>query len=186
MLGNIKEQMLYDFLKRNMEVEGSYSYTNECGITKCITFNGNDYIVDNESVLTDKELAEISVYENVDNEMIEFNSSARDILLSEVLNDSDYSDRKLLLVILFNNIFLEDENKSLTLTDKQYKEWLNTNNQQYITSKQFEVLFGLTSRQQKQLRSRLHDRLPSYQVGENTNILYDRSVVSKWLENYKK
>ena len=56
---------------------------------------------------------------------------------------------------------------------------------EYITTKQFEEMFGLTSVQQKGLRSKIHDPLP-YTVTNGKTILYNEIEVSKWFENYKK
>lgn len=99
------------------------------------------------------------------------------------LSDKFASD---VLFLIYEYLNILDENKSLTLTDEQYRTWLNSNNVQYITTKQFQVLFGLTARQQKEQRIKLHDPLPYTQLGESTNILYNRLEVQKWFENYKK
>lgn len=56
---------------------------------------------------------------------------------------------------------------------------------EYITTKQFEEMFGLTSVQQKGLRSKIHDPLP-YTVTNGKTILYNEIEVSKWFENYKR
>lgn len=87
-------------------------------------------------------------------------------------------------LLIYSYIELEDENKKLKLTDKQYKNWLETSSNQYITTKQFEILYGLSSRQQKSLRNKINDELPSFKLTDTSNILYNRLDVEKWLENY--
>lgn len=99
------------------------------------------------------------------------------------LNNHDKNKFKTLLV-LYKCLELENENKSLTLTKEQYETWLESEENQYITTKQFEILYGLSARQQKGLRSKIEDPLPHFKFTENSNILYIRIDVEKWLENY--
>jgi len=71
-----------------------------------------------------------------------------------------------------------------TLSHKQYIETLDSS--QFLNVKSFEDLFGMPAAKQKSLRSKLRDPLPYVQIGDNSMILYDRDIVGKWLENYKK
>lgn len=105
-------------------------------------------------------------------------------LLEYHLGHNDKNKTNSLIVIL-SYIEIEDENKKLTLTDQQYHTWLETSNtNQYITTKQFEILYGLSSRQQKGLRSKISDHLPFFKLSENANVLYNRLEVENWFENY--
>lgn len=118
---------------------------------------------------------------NFDN--INYNKSINNLLE----HHTKYKDRNSTdtFLVLFRCIELEDENKKLTLTDEQYKTWLESKETQYITTKQFEILYGLSSRQQKGLRTKINDPLPCVKLLENSNILYNRYEVEKWLENYQ-
>lgn len=71
-----------------------------------------------------------------------------------------------------------------TLTQKKYITTLQ--HSQYLNVKSFEDLFGMKPDKQKSLRSKLHDPLPYFQVGDKTLILYNTEDVCKWMENYKK
>lgn len=118
---------------------------------------------------------------NFDN--IDYNKSMNNLLEYHTkYKDKNSTDT---LLIVFRFIELEDENKKLTLTDEQYKTWLESKETQYITTKQFEILYGLSSRQQKGLRTKINDPLPCVKLLENSNILYNRYEVEKWLENYQ-
>ena len=118
---------------------------------------------------------------NFDN--INYNKSINNLLEYHTkYKDKNSTDT---FLVLFRCIELEDENKKLTLTDEQYKTWLESKETQYITTKQFEILYGLSSRQQKGLRTKINDPLPCVKLLENSNILYNRYEVEKWLENYQ-
>lgn len=98
-------------------------------------------------------------------------------------NHNEYSSQILLLI--FSYLAIEDENKRLTLTKEQYDTWLKTN-KQFLTTRQFEIIYGLSPRQQKEQRQKINDPLPSFKLGDNKNILYDRNICDKWFENYRK
>ena len=118
---------------------------------------------------------------NFDN--INYNKSINNLLEHHTkYKDKNSTDT---FLVLFRCIELEDENKKLTLTDEQYKTWLESKETQYITTKQFEILYGLSSRQQKGLRTKINDPLPCVKLLENSNILYNRYEVEKWLDNYQ-
>lgn len=123
---------------------------------------------------------ETSLSFNINN--IDYSLHLNSILKHHINHKTRFSTD--ILIIIYRYIELEDENKKLTLTDKQYKTWLESNYSQYITTKQFEILYGLTATQQKGLRTRLNDSLPYIKLFDNSNILYDRNEVEKWLENY--
>ena len=55
----------------------------------------------------------------------------------------------------------------------------------FINTRQFEERFGLSKAQQKGLRGKIHDPLPST-IPNGKTILYETELVEKWLENYKK
>jgi len=55
----------------------------------------------------------------------------------------------------------------------------------YINTAQFEEMFGLSQAQQKGLRGKIHDPLPST-VTNGKTILYEADLVKKWLENYRR
>jgi hypothetical protein len=116
--------------------------------------------------------------------------SINDINKTQAFNDLlDYylkhnaKNKTNILIMLYSNMILEDENKKLTLTDKQYKSWLESNAKQYITTSQCEILFGLSKKQQQSLRSKIRDSLEYIQL-DKKSILYDRVVIEKYLENY--
>lgn len=123
-----------------------------------------------------------SAYE-FDFDNIDYNKSMNNLLEYHTkYKDKNSTDT---LLIVFRFIELEDENKKLTLTDEQYKTWLESKETQYITTKQFEILYGLSPRQQKGLRTKINDPLPCIKLSENSNVLYNRYEVEKWLENYQ-
>ncbi len=120
---------------------------------------------------------------------ISFEDIQKDLSIDELikyhLEHNDTLKFKTLLV-LYKFLELQDENKMLTLTDEQYKAWLQTSNlNQYITTKQFSILYGLSANQQKGLRQKITDPLLHLKLNETSNILYNRLEVEKWLENYK-
>lgn len=80
---------------------------------------------------------------------------------------------------------LEDKNKKLTLTDEQYKTWLETD-VALINPKQFEILYGINIRNQTKLRSHIKDPLPSFQLHGKGTHYYDRKKIENWLDNYKR
>ena len=89
------------------------------------------------------------------------------------------------LMTAFKCLDLEDEVKKLTLTDEQYKTWLETDIT-HINTKQFEILFGITERKQAELRSWQKDHLPSFQIDGKGKHYYNKLEVMNWLDNYKR
>ena len=89
-----------------------------------------------------------------------------------------YKDDSTQQLDLYNTIAQQN------LSQEQYIETLKQS--EFLNVKTFEELFGITASRQKALRSRLHDPLPCFQMGDNTMILYKREEVVKWLENYNK
>ena len=130
-----------------------------------------------------KQIERIKSANEFDFNNIDYNKSITNLIEQHTkYKDKNSTDT---LLILFKYIELEDENKKLTLTDEQYNTWLESNTSQYINTKQFEILYALSSRQQKGLRAKINDPLPCIKLFENSNILYDRYEVEKWLENYR-
>ena len=80
---------------------------------------------------------------------------------------------------------VEDKNKRLTLTDEQYKTWLETDIK-HINTEQFEILYGINKRKQAELRSFRQDFLPSFQIDGKGKHYYNKLEVDKWLSNYKR
>lgn len=80
---------------------------------------------------------------------------------------------------------LEDKNKRLTLTDEQYKTWLETDIF-YINTEQFEILYGINKRKQAELRSYRKDFLPSFQIDGKGKHYYNKKEVENWLSNHKR
>ena len=80
---------------------------------------------------------------------------------------------------------LQDKNKRLTLTDEQYKTWLDTD-VAHINTEQFAVLYGFNKRKQTELRSRIQDPLPSFQIDGKGQHYYNKIEVDKWLSNHKR
>lgn len=130
-----------------------------------------------------KQIERVKSANEFDFNNIDYNKSITNLIEQHTkYKDKNSTDT---LLILFKYIELEDENKKLTLTDEQYNTWLESNTSQYINTKQFEILYALSSRQQKGLRAKINDPLPCIKLFENSNILYDRYEVEKWLENYR-
>lgn len=55
-----------------------------------------------------------------------------------------------------------------------------------ITVSDFAILYSINKQTQTSLRSRIRDPLPFIQIIKNGSIIYKKSVVDKWLENYEK
>ncbi|WP_324172278.1 hypothetical protein [Sulfurimonas sp.] len=97
--------------------------------------------------------------------------------------NNDKEDKTIALMTAFKCLDLEDENKRLTLTDEQYKTWLEID-LIHINTRQFEILYGVTPKQQTAWRSTLKDFLPSIEV--NKRHFYNKKEVEDWLVNYKR
>lgn len=80
---------------------------------------------------------------------------------------------------------LQDDIKKVELTEEQYKTWLETDIF-YITTEQFEILYGMNKQKQASLRSHIRDPLPSFQVHGKGKHYYNKLEVDKWLSNYKR
>ncbi|MDO9305082.1 MAG: hypothetical protein Q7T77_07105 [Sulfuricurvum sp.] len=73
-------------------------------------------------------------------------------------------------------------NKLLEKPNKKLLEIDQIRQKEFITVKEFEILFGYSSQWQAQRRSKLHDPLP--RATENKRkILYNTEEVRKWIEN---
>ena len=132
----------------------------------------------------DTQLKRVKSIKNIDLNNIDYSNSINNLLEQHTKFQDRFSTDT--LIVVYRCIELEDENKKLTLTDEQYRAWLETSNlNQYITTKQFSILYGLSANQHKSLRQRLNDPLPCYKPSENSNILYNRLEVEKWFENFK-
>lgn len=129
------------------------------------------------------QLQRVKSIKNIDLDNINYSNSVNTLLEQHTKYKNRFSTDTLL--VLYRYIELEDENKKLTLTDEQYQAWLETSNlNQYITTKQFNILYGLSPTQQKSLRQRLNDPLPYYKLSDKANILYSRIEIEKWFENF--
>lgn len=159
------------------------------------SFVGLSYMVTNalkELVINGLEFKNTNVYrvsmlldENLTKQLIDpVNSLINHHTKGNTQNTTD--DRLIALLTAYKCLELEDEVKRLTLTKEQYTNWLSTDVQR-ITTKQFEVLYGINLRKQAQLRSRIQNPLPSYKDKELGNKhLYDKAEVDVWLSNYKR
>ena len=97
--------------------------------------------------------------------------------------NSNHPDKVIALRTALKYLELEDKDKVSTLTDEQYKQYLETGII-HITTKQFTSLYNMTADKQKRLRGRRNDKLPHYSI--NNKILYRKEEVDEWIENYKK
>ena len=70
---------------------------------------------------------------------------------------------------------LEEQKQALPISEKKL-----------ITVKDFEEVYSIKEETQRKLRGRLNDPLPSTQLIERGNVLYDPKKIEKWLENYHK
>ena len=108
--------------------------------------------------------------------------------LEQAINDKSELSIELLVdkaELIIKEQELEDKNKRLTLTDKQYKTWIDTD-VYYITTEQLETLYGITKQKQAGLRSHIKDPLPSFQLHGKGKHYYNKVEVDKWLSNYKR
>lgn len=113
---------------------------------------------------------------------------ATDIFVNETItiftHRENSSERTAALMCAYLALEYRDYILKKELDHEQYLETLKT--LKIINVSQFEILFGMKSKKQQALRNKIHDPLPYYQMGENTNILYNREIVEKWMENYTK
>lgn len=103
----------------------------------------------------------------------------------QIFLDKEFDEEvRSVLVTAYTALTLIENVYKNTLENSLYIEKLKA--KEFLTTKSFEDLFDIKVDKQKTLRSRIHDKLPCCQTGENTNILYHRETVSKWFENYTK
>lgn len=105
--------------------------------------------------------------------------------LIEFHKDKNREDKTIALMTAFRCLDLEDENKKLTLTDEQYRTWLDTDIF-HINTKQFAILYNISEKKQAELRSHRQDHLPSFQIDGKGRHYYNKKEVDNWLENYKR
>ena len=101
-----------------------------------------------------------------------------------------FKDKKLtdevrsVLVTAYTSLQLIHAIYNSELEHKQYIDKLNT--VEFLTTKDFTTLFGYKEDKQKALRSKINDPLPYTQAGgSGFAIIYERTIVKKWLENYE-
>lgn len=91
----------------------------------------------------DTQLNRVKSIKNIDLNNIDYSNSINNLLEQHTKFQDRFSTDT--LIVVYRCIELEDENKKLTLTDEQYRAWLETSNlNQYITTKQFSILYGLS------------------------------------------
>lgn len=138
-------------------------------------------------ILNNKDIKNSLIYEfclNIDEKLTNQITKPLDSLIEHSINNES-EEKTMTLIVCFKCIDLENENKKLTLTDEQYKTWLETDIT-HINTEQFETLYGISQRKQKDLRSHLKDPLPSFQLHGKGKHCYNKMEVEKWLENYKR
>ena len=78
---------------------------------------------------------------------------------------------------------LNNLNSKLKKPQKNIIDIKNINDKEFISVKEFTILYGYSAAWQSQKRSKIHDPLP--RVSEGTNkILYSSIAIKKWFENY--
>ena len=88
-----------------------------------------------------------------------------------------------LLIKLNNLLDKKDKDKDI---DKLEEEIKLIQNKKYITVKEFEKMFNISSSSQRDYRSRLKNPLPYHQKIEGGKIVYVVSEVEKWFSNQYK
>jgi len=88
------------------------------------------------------------------------------------------------LLIKLNNL-LSDKDKDADIT-KLEQEMKVIQVKKYITADEFEKMYNISKSSQKNLRSRLTDKLPYHQKVVGGKIVYVVNEVEKWFENQYK
>ena len=88
------------------------------------------------------------------------------------------------LLIKLNNL-LDEKDRDTDIT-KLEEEMKVIQVKKYITADEFEKMYNISKSSQKNLRSRLTDKLPYHQKVVGGKIVYVVSEVEKWFENQYK
>lgn len=117
---------------------------------------------------------EYADYVTANNAVVEY----KEIFVENKSNTNEEYDTRLGML---QNVIIELANK-LKKQEEQIPIW----KKDYITPKEFELLYGMSEETQRRLRGRHKDKLEAIQLTERGNILYERKDVEKFFENFKK
>lgn len=105
--------------------------------------------------------------------------------INKVVDIFEYIENKnhKLLIKLNNLLDEKDKDKDINRLEEEIKL---IQNKKYITVKEFEKMFNISSSSQRDYRSRLKNPLPYHQKVENGKIVYVVNEVEKWFSNQYK
>ena len=124
----------------------------------------------------------------IDNNYIDLNGDLEnniDEKIDKVIDIFEYIENKnYQLLIKINNLLDEkDKDKDINKLEEEIKL---IQNKKYITVKEFEKMFNISSSSQRDYRSRLKNPLPYHQKVEGGKIVYVVDEVEKWFSNQYK
>ena len=124
----------------------------------------------------------------IDNNYIDLNGDLEnniDEKIDKVIDIFEYIENKnYQLLIKINNLLDEkDKDKDINKLEEEIKL---IQNKKYITVKEFEKMFNISSSSQRDYRSRLKNPLPYHQKVEGGKIVYVVDEVEKWFSNQHK
>lgn len=124
----------------------------------------------------------------IDNNCIDLNGDLEDNIdekIDKVIDIFEYIENKnYQLLIKINNLLNEKEkDKDINKLEEEIKL---IQNKKYITVKEFEKMFNISSSSQRDYRSRIKNPLPYHQKVEGGKIVYVVDEVEKWFSNQHK